>query len=305
MWSIYIIRLKVKLKILYQYIIYRQFSQFSQYRQFSYNNLKEEKWKVFMEAVACWIKRKEKKQKQKIIRIKETTPDQNAINLTSTELLESQKSLLRKEPSFVPTPSDFNWHEVRRDFDKFANQLQYTVTHSTEITSSQEILSETSTADNITSGWNTAIENLSIYIVLVLFESSESMPSRIKNSNHLLDIIYNINSIFLSTNNILVSFDIVNMVPNIDNKSGSDAAKFVLLKRSTYTPPVECISEGSELWNSKDCICPTHTVILQCLNLILQLYNIISANTLENISRCYFDNLDTWYWHFRIIFWLS
>ena len=35
------------------YYIYRQFSQFSQYRQFSYNNLKEEKWKVFMEAVAC------------------------------------------------------------------------------------------------------------------------------------------------------------------------------------------------------------------------------------------------------------
>ena len=112
------------------------------------------------------------------------------------------------------------------------------MTHSTEITSSQEILSETSTADNITSGWNTAIENLSIYIVLVLFESSESMPSRIKDSNHLLDIIYNINIIFLSANNILVSFDIVNMVPNTDNKSGLDAAKFVLLKRSTYTLPV-------------------------------------------------------------------
>ena len=100
MWSIYIIRLKVKLKILYQYIIYRQFTQFSQYRQFSHNNLKEEKWKVFMEAVACWIKKKEKKQKQNIIRIKETTPDQNAINLTSTELLESQLSLLRKEHRF-------------------------------------------------------------------------------------------------------------------------------------------------------------------------------------------------------------
>ena len=89
------------------------------------------------------------KQKQNIVRIKETAPDQNAINLTSTELSESQKSLLRKGPSFVPTPSDINWYEVRRDFDKFVNQLRYRVTHSTEITSNQEILAEPPTADNI------------------------------------------------------------------------------------------------------------------------------------------------------------
>ena len=89
------------------------------------------------------------KQKQNIVRIKETAPDQNAINLTSTELSESQKSLLRKGPSFVPTPSDINWYEVRRDFDKFVNQLRHRVTHSTEITSNQEILAEPPAADNI------------------------------------------------------------------------------------------------------------------------------------------------------------
>ena len=37
------------------------------------------------------------------------------------------------------------------------------------------------------------------------------------------------------------------MFPNIDNKSGLDAVKSVLLKRSTNTPPVECILEGLEL----------------------------------------------------------
>ena len=36
----------------------------------------------------------------------------------------------------------------------------------------------------ITSGCNTAIESLSIYIEHVLFELSETMPSRIKDSNH-------------------------------------------------------------------------------------------------------------------------
>ena len=47
---------------------------------------------------------KRDKQKQNIVRIKETAPDQNAINLTSSEQSESQKSLLRKGPSFVLTP---------------------------------------------------------------------------------------------------------------------------------------------------------------------------------------------------------
>ena len=96
----------------------------------------------------------------------------------------------------------------------------------------------------ITSGCNTAIESLSIYIEHVLFELSESVPSRIKDSNHLLDIIDKINSMFLPTNAILFSFDIVNMFPNIDKKSGLDAVKSVLLKRSTNAPPVECILEG-------------------------------------------------------------
>ena len=73
------------------------------------------------------------------------------------------------------------------------------------------------------------------------------MLSRIKESNHLLDIIDNINRMFLHTNAILLSFDIVDMFPNIDNKSGLDAVKSVLLKGSTNTPSVECILEGSEL----------------------------------------------------------
>ena len=41
----------------------------------------------------------------------------------------------------------------------------------------------------IASGCNTAIKSLSIYMEHVLFELLESMPSRIKDSNHLLDII--------------------------------------------------------------------------------------------------------------------
>ena len=98
----------------------------------------------------------------------------------------------------------------------------------------------------ITSSCNTAIESVPIYTENVLFELSEGMPSRIKDNNHLLDIIDNMNIMFLSTNDILVSFDIVNMFPNIDNKSSLDAVKSVLLKRPTNVPPAECILEALE-----------------------------------------------------------
>ena len=46
------------------------------------------------------------------------------------------------------------------------------------------------------------------------------MPSRINDSNDLLDITDNINSKFLHKNTIFVNFDIVNMFNDIDNKTG-------------------------------------------------------------------------------------
>ena len=99
----------------------------------------------------------------------------------------------------------------------------------------------------ITSACNTAVETLSNYIEHFLFELSESMTSRIKDSNHLLYIIDNINSMFLPANAILFSFDVVNMFSNIDNKSGLDAVKSVLLIRSTNKPSFECVLEDLEL----------------------------------------------------------
>ena len=36
-----------------------------------------------------------------------------------------QKSILAKGPSFIPTPNDVNWLNVRKDLDSFINQLRY------------------------------------------------------------------------------------------------------------------------------------------------------------------------------------
>ena len=69
-------------------------------------------------------KRKEKRkryrsQKKQIIKeVKQNAPDQNAITLSNTVLFKEQKSLLKKGPSLVPTPTGINWYEVRKHFNK-------------------------------------------------------------------------------------------------------------------------------------------------------------------------------------------
>ena len=51
----------------------------------------------------------------------------------------------------------------------------------------------------------------------MLYDISSELPSRIKDANHMLDIIENLNSLDLPLNSVLVSFDIINMFPNIDD----------------------------------------------------------------------------------------
>ena len=57
------------------------------------------------------------KEMRMIEEAKTTSPEQNAINLSSKVLSPSEKSLLKKGPSFAPTPTDINWSNLRQDFD--------------------------------------------------------------------------------------------------------------------------------------------------------------------------------------------
>ena len=99
----------------------------------------------------------------------------------------------------------------------------------------------------ITSGCNTAIENLSIFVENVLYDIASELPSRIKDTNHMLDIIDNLNSLDLPVNSILVSFDIINMFPNIDNNLGLSSVKKYLDLCSGNIPPTNCLLEALEL----------------------------------------------------------
>ena len=48
-------------------------------------------------------------------------------------------------------------------------------------------------------------------------------------------------------NCLLVSFDVVNMFPSIDNKMGIESVKNILLSRDDTITPAECIIEPLEL----------------------------------------------------------
>ena len=69
----------------------------------------------------------------------------------------------------------------------------------------------------ITSGCNKAIENHSIFVENVLYDIASELPSRIKDTNHMMDTTDNLNSLDLLLNSILVSFGIISMFPNTDN----------------------------------------------------------------------------------------
>ena len=57
----------------------------------------------------------------------------------------------------------------------------------------------------ITSGCSTAVENLSIFVEKVLYKEVETIPSRIKDTSHMLDIIDNLNDSNFPENSVFIS----------------------------------------------------------------------------------------------------
>ena len=110
---------------------------------------------------------------------------------------------------------------------------------------------KTHKADNparvITSGCNTAVEHLLIFIEKVIYGIASELLSRIKDINHMLDIIDDLNNLNLHPESVLVSFDIINIFPSIDNKLGINSVIKLLNKRGCKSPPTQCVVEALEL----------------------------------------------------------
>ena len=99
----------------------------------------------------------------------------------------------------------------------------------------------------ITRGCNTAVENVSIFVENVLFELASELPSRIKHTCHMLEVIDEMNNSNLSSSAILVSFNVVNMFPSIDNNMGVASVRKYLDERECKDLPTDCVVEALEL----------------------------------------------------------
>ena len=99
----------------------------------------------------------------------------------------------------------------------------------------------------ITTGCNTAVEHLSIFVEKVLYEIASELPPRIKDTNHMLDIIDDLSNLNLYLESVLVSFYIMNMFPSIDSKMGVNSVIKFLNERACKDPPTQCVIEALEL----------------------------------------------------------
>ena len=100
----------------------------------------------------------------------------------------------------------------------------------------------------ITSGCDTPIENLSLFVEKHCKMVVDSISCRVQDTRHMLNIIDDLNSIGVSEYDILVSFDIINMFPSIYNHLGIERFRNKLVEFShCLDVPVECIVEALEI----------------------------------------------------------
>ena len=79
----------------------------------------------------------------------------------------------------------------------------------------------------ITYGCNNAVENLSFLVDKTINPIANKLPSKIKNANDMICVKGSTNNSFSTDDHVLVSFNVVNMFPNIDNEIALQSVKAV------------------------------------------------------------------------------
>ena len=86
-----------------------------------------------------------------------------------------------------------------------------------------------------------------IFVEKVLYGTASELPFIIEDTNHMLDIIDDLNNSNLYPESVLVSFDTINIFPSIDNKIGINYVKEFLDERACNDPSTQCVIEALEL----------------------------------------------------------
>ena len=91
------------------------------------------------------------------------------------------------------------------------------------------------------------MEKLPIFVETVLFDLVNDLPSRIRDTGHMLNIVDELNRSNLPSESILVGFDIVNMFLYIDNKLGLKTVFKILKSHVNKFPSIQSVIEALEL----------------------------------------------------------
>ena len=76
---------------------------------------------------------------------------------------------------------------------------------------------------------------------------ANNLLSNIRDTGHILNIVGELNRLNLSSESLLVGFDIVNMFPRIDNNFGLKTVFEILESRVNKLPPTQYVIEALEL----------------------------------------------------------
>ena len=93
----------------------------------------------------------------------------------------------------------------------------------------------------------------------------------------LLNLIGDASKISSPNKIIVVSFDIINMFPNIDNERGMGAVPSLLDSRSSKNLSIECIMEVLEICLLNNDSRFTNKLLTYCKQMVLQLENQTNA----------------------------
>ena len=92
------------------------------------------------------------------------------------------------------------------------------------------------------------MENLSIFVEKALYGIASELPSRIKDINHMLDFIDDLNNSNLYLKSVLLSFDIIDMFPSVDNKMEINSVKKFLDEKAGKDSPTQCVIEAMKFF---------------------------------------------------------
>ena len=91
------------------------------------------------------------------------------------------------------------------------------------------------------------MEKVSIFVETILFDLANDLPSRLRDTGHILNIVDELNRSNLPSESILVGFDFVNMFPSIDNNFRLKTVFEILESRVNKFPPTQSVIEALEL----------------------------------------------------------